>query len=353
MQESQQPISDNRRLLDQFLQNPQAVFQNIPEAGASDSLKAKLAALFEFLHELVRAGKFEEAKILIACNRKVGQGPDILREAKKFAELHSAVIATLDASPSAALMLLQSLGLPGWRIIAALADNDNPQVRQLVCKTLAGAGEKCVPLLLEVYENNKKPALITSMLNIFSNVGARGEGVVSFYKYSLRHPDPAVRLAAIPVVIKVLPKEAEELLIPLMSDKDSKVLATLVKGFETVGITSVEAVQLVLDIVSGFIKVEEPVLLQTLRTLRKIDAKPFNGTTLAQDLNNYIGERGLFSFLSKKPKMSREVELAVIMALGNVGSWVNSDKLEMLKSDKDLAIASAAADTLALIKKKA
>lgn len=346
MQVTQERPFDSRQLLGKFLQNPAAVLGGIPESGASAGLKEKLYALYEFLPELLREGKLEEAKILVACNRKVGQAPESLQAPQKYAELRDAAAAVVATQYAAVLPLLQSLGKVGWKVVADLCGHESLGVRQQACKALAGAGEKVVPLLLEAYENNKGPEFLKSMLTILGEVGAKNPDIVNFYKRCLHHPDAAVRKTVIASVVKLFQGEAEELLLPLLGDKDQGVLCAVVKGFETAGVKSVEAVQFVLDIASGYIKASDELFLQTVRMLRKVDAKPFNNTSLSESLNNLIGRRGLFSFASKAPKISRELELEIVMTLGKVGSWANRDKLEQLKGDKDLAMAKAAADAL-------
>lgn len=351
METKQEQTPGSRQLLAKFLQNPQAVLNGVPETGASAGLKEKLYLLYDHLHELLREGKFEEAKILIACNAKVGQAPDSLLVPEKYADLRDAILAVIVSQYSAVMPILRSLGRPGWKIIAELGGHASLGTRQVACKILTGAGEKVVPLLLEAYENNKNPEMIKSMLTIFGELGVKVPAVTTFYKNCLRHPDPAVRRLLIPVVVKAFPKEAEDMLVSLLSDKDQGVLTAVVRGFETTGVTSVQGVQFVLDVVSGYLKPGDELFLQTIRMLRKVDDKPFKGTSLAQSLNEYIGRRGFFSFGSKQPTVSREVELEIIMTIGKVGNFINSDKLERLKGDRDLAMAKAAADALGEINK--
>lgn len=352
MQVSVENKIDSRQLLAKFLQNPQAVLNGIPQTGASAGLKEKLYLLYEHVPELLREGKIGEAKILVDCNRKVGQAPELLQEPQKYSEFRDAALTMVNAQPSAIFPFLQSMGRVGWQVVAELCGHETPGVRQLACKLLTGAGEKAVPLLLDVYEKEKGPEFLKSMLTVLGGVSARGDSVLAFYKNTLRHPDPALRKMAIAALVKADPREAEELLIPLLTEKDQGVLVAAVKGLESTGINSPEVVQFVLDVISGYLKPSDELFLQTVRMLRKIDAKPFNGTSLAQDLNEYIGRRGFFSFGSKGPSVSREVQLEVIITLGKVGNFINNDKLEQLKGDKDLVMAKTAADALGEINRR-
>ena len=164
---------------------------------------------------------------------------------------------------------------------------------------------------------------------VIKKTEASGVSLVDFFKRCLVHPDEQIRREAVTGTAKAIGNQTEDLLAPLLQDKDEEVVRRVAVNLGETGVNFPESVQFFLDVVAREIKAGEVLFGQVLKALVKMDLKPFKETPLAASLNKLVEERSFFG-LGKKSSLSPDLKLDVVRILGEAGDYESTRILEKM-----------------------
>ncbi len=241
---------------------------------------------------------------------------------------------------------LPQMGRTGQRLLIDLADHQNRSVRRTAIDALIKIGQPIIPVLFEVLENKQGWHYLRNMLLILAQLNAAGPKVEKLLLQCCSHPQANVRKEALPGLARLLKARAEDQVVKALADPDLEVRKRAAACLGVTGITQ-PRVHARLAEVLGAKDCSEDLALQVVASINRLKLSPTENTALESALHALIGSGGFLGMGGGKGTRSLALKVAVIQALGYVGTVRSKKTLRKLSAEQNTALAKAAKESLA------
>lgn len=337
------PLVAARQVLTSFLENPRRYFSEIEGSHSPEVLEKRLWRLLEMLPNMVRAGRFDAVREVMAFAQRFGPTFELIRNPGLLDQVRDTTAEVLGAGPAeqqAELMkTLPQLGRSGLHLLIDLADHPQRAVRRIALDGLAAAGAAVVPVLFEARERKSGWHYLRNMLVILAKVGAGGPKVEGVFREGLVHPEAGVRKESLPGLARALRENAAGEVARLLDDPDADVARRAVACLALTGVADPRVYLRLAGFLEGSGRGAETALT-VLATVNRLRPGAAAGERMEAAIVDLAGGGGWLGL--GKGAADPRVRIEAVRALGQFSSARTLRVLEKLTKDSDPGVARAA-----------
>ncbi len=336
------------QILTSFLEQPFKYFNEVEASSSPEVLASRLWRLLEMLPHLLRVGRSDVVRDVLAFGRRFGPSFDVMHRPELLDEIQYVAAEILMQGPrekqKELLTTLPQMGTTGGRLLLELADHRERSVRRAALDGLAGMGQTIVPLLFEGLEHKPGWHYLRNMLTLLAKVDAGGPKIENFFRQALTHEEPHVRREAVHGLARLLRGDAEEPVAACLNDNDLEVRRRAVVCLALTGIRNEQVYRRLADLLGSRHGAE--LAEQIVATLHRLRPRPLADPALEKALLKLLHGSRLFGLNGPKGTGGRDLKLGVIKVLGCLGTRRSRKVLQRLSHEPDVALARAARDVL-------
>ncbi len=336
------------QILTSFLENPLKYLNEIETSSSPETLAARLWRLLEMLPHLLRVGRYDVVREVLAFAQRFGHSFDLTHRPELLGEIQQVAAETLMNSSrekqKELLTTLPQMGATGGRLLIELADHRERSVRRAALDGLAGMGQTVVPLLFEQLEHKPGWHYLRNMLVLLTKIGVGGPKIEAFFRASLEHDEPHIRREAVHGLARLLRSDAEDQVVASLADSDLEVRRRAIVCLGLTGIRDEQVYRRLADLLGSRQGVD--LAVQVVATLARLRPAPLTDPALEKALIKLLGSNRLFGLSGQKGTPGRDLKLGTIKVLGSLGTRRSRKALQRLSREPDAVLARAARDLL-------
>lgn len=336
------------QILTSFLEQPFKYFSEIEASSSPEVLAARLWRLLEMLPHLLRVGRCDVVRDVLAFARRFGPSFDVMHRPELLDEIQYVAAETLlqgsREKQKELLTTLPQMGTTGGRLLLELADHRERSVRRAALDGLAGMGQAIVPLLFEVQEHKQGWHYLRNMLVLLTKVDAGGPKIENFFRQALTHEESHVRREAVHGLARLLRGDAEEIVVARLADSDLEVRRRAIVCLALTGIRNEQVYRRLADLLGR--RQGGELAEQVVATLHRLRPRPLTDPALENALLKLLHSSRLFGLSGQKGTSGRDLKLGTIKVLGCLGTRRSRKVLQRLSREPDAVLARAARDVL-------
>lgn len=346
----QRPKVDNLQMLTSFVADPQKYYAEVENSHSPEVLETRLWRILEMLPSLVEAQRFDVACRVLDFSQRFGDmfdlrnKPDILTLLIKT--VAAMLVDTTRDRQDALMEALTQMGTTGVYLLIDLADHQIRSVRRAAIDALIKSDQPVVPILFAVLKGKPGWHYLRNMLLLLVQLRADGPKVEALFRKSLDHPEANVRKEALPGIARLLKGQAAAAVAKALCDVDLEVQNRAAACLGVTGINSPE-VSLRLAEILAEKNCREELAIRIVASINRLKPCILENTALESALIGLLGTNGFLGIGGRKGSSSPTLRLAVVQALGHLGSGRSRKVLARLVRDQNAAMADAVAESLA------
>ncbi len=325
------------QVLTSFLADPQKYFSEVESSHSPEVLATRLWRILEMLPKLIQALRFDVARQVLEFSQRFGPTFDLQAKPeimKPLVEAAAGVFTETQSEHQSALMqTLPQMGRAGVLLLIDLADHQNRSVRRSSIDELIKVGQPVIPILFDILPTKKGWHYLRNMLLILAQLKAGGPRVENLLRKSLVHPEANVRKEALPGIAKLMGPGAEDLVCHALADDDLEVKKRAAACLGLTGITDQNVYNILAKMLSAK-NCSDEFAVQIVTSINRLKPQPPRDQTLEVALLGLLGSRGFLGVGGRKASSSQTLRVAVVQALGFVGTSRSKKALTKLPSDQ-------------------
>ncbi len=332
------------QVLTSFLSNPQKYFNEVENSHSPEVLETRLWRILEMLPKLVQALRFDVARQVLDFSQRYGptfelqKKPEIM---ENMMEAAAGVLLETTREQQAALMqALPGMGRTGMHVLIDLADHQNRSVRRFAIDALIKIGQPVVPVLFETLPQKSGWHYLRNMLLILAQLNAGGPKVEKLFRQCLAHPEANVRKEALPGLARLIKSGAAIPVANALDDADMEVRKRAAACLGLTGISEPQVFNRLADILAAKTCSEE-LAMQIIASINRLKPQPPESPELESALLNLLGTGGFLGLGGKRGVASLTMRVAVVQALGYVGSARALKVLGKMTAEQNPVLAKA------------
>ena len=337
------------QVLTSFLANPQKYFAEVESSHSPEVLETRLWRIMEMLPKLVQALRFDVARQVLEFSQRFGPAFELQNKPEIMSPLMEAAVGVLTETQreqQAALMqTLPQMGRAGVYLLIDLADHQNRSVRRAAIDTLLKIDQPIEPILFDTLETKKNWHYLRNMLLLLAQLNASGPRVEKLFRKCLLHPEANVRKEALSGIARLLKEKAAAPVVEALGDVDLEVQKRAAACLGVTGISDSKVYIQLAEILAAK-DCSEELAVQVVASINRIKPQPQESTALESALLGLLGMGGLFGVGGRKRSSSQTLRVAVVQALGLVGTGRSRKALAKLSTDQNVAMVNAVSETL-------
>lgn len=336
------------QVLTSFLANPQKYFNEVEGSHSPEVLETRLWRTLEMLPKLIEALRFDVARQVLEFAQRFGPTFDLHNRPEIMARSMEAAAGVLSegkgAQQSALMQTLPHMGKAGIHLLIDLADHRNRSVRRTAVDALLKIGQPIVPVLFATYETKQGWHYLRNMLLLLTQLKVGGPRVEKLFRDCLAHSEANVRKEALSGLARLAREKAARQVTEALSDVDPDVRKRAAACLGLTGVADAKGYQQLAELLAAK-DCSEELAVQIIASLNRIKPQPQEGPALESALLGMLGSNGLFGIGGRKGIHSQTLRVAVVQALGFVGTGRCRKVLRRLQAEQSGAMASALAET--------
>lgn len=332
------------QVLTSFLADPQKYFAEVETSHSPEVLETRLWRILEMLPKLVQALRFDVAKQVLDFSQRFGPTfdlkakPDIMKELMESA---AGVLTETQREHQVAMMeTLPHMGRAGVHLLIDLADHHNRSVRRAAIDALIAIGQPVVPILFDTLPTKKGWHYLRNMLLILAQMNAGGPRVESLLRKCLTHPEANVRKEALPGISKLMKEGAATFVATALDDSDLEVRKRAAACLAVTGVAGQGVYKTLARMLSAK-DCSDELAVQVVASLNRLKPQPPDDPALEVALLGLLGRGGFLGVGGRKGSNSKTLRVAVVQALGFVGTSRARKALAKLTPEQDAAMTKA------------
>ncbi len=337
------------QVLTSFLANPQKYFAEVENSHSPEVLETRLWRILEMLPKLVQALRFDVALQVLNFSQRFGPTFDLQNKPEIMARLMDAAAGVLTEAPrdqqSTLMQALPQMGKAGVHLLIDLADHHNRSVRRAAIDALIKIGQPIVPVLFETLQSKQGWHYLRNMLLLLAQLKVGGPTVEKLFRKCLAHPQANVRKEALPGIAQLLKSGAAVPVAEALNDVNLEVKKRAAACLGLTGIADQSVYKRLADILSAK-DCSEEFAVQIVASINRLKLQSPESPALEIAMIGLLGTGGFLSVGGRKGSASPTLRLAVVQALGFVGTGRSRKALARLSTNQNAAMNNAVAKAL-------
>ncbi|MBW2690148.1 MAG: hypothetical protein JRC99_09485 [Deltaproteobacteria bacterium] len=337
------------QVLTSFLANPLKYFAEVENSHSPEVLETRLWRILEMLPKLIQALRFDVASQVLEFSQRFGPTFDLQKRPDIMTHLMDAAAGVLTETPReqqvALMQALPQMGRTGVHLLIDLADHHNRSVRRAAFDALIKIGQPIVPVLFETLEAKQGWHYLRNMLLLLAQLDAGGLRVENLFLKCLSHSEANVRKEALSGIARLLRGKAAVQVAEALNDVDLEVKKRAAACLGLTGIADPKVYKRLTDILSAK-NCSEELAIQIVASINRLKPQPLENPALESALIDLLGTGGFLGMGGRKGSSSQTLRVAVVQALGFIGTVPSRKALTRLSTEQNTAMTNAIAETL-------